>query len=55
MLTPNFATVYDALDFGWGNSLLGFLAVGIGIPAPVLLWLYGENLRERSPFAAGGS
>ncbi|KAL8796809.1 MAG: hypothetical protein Q9195_000892 [Heterodermia aff. obscurata] len=51
---PLFAPyMYDALDDGWGNSLLGFLAIGIGLPAPVLLWLYGQKLRERSPFAAG--
>ncbi|KAL8772971.1 MAG: hypothetical protein Q9209_001991 [Squamulea sp. 1 TL-2023] len=46
--------MYDKLDYGWGNSLLGFLAVGLGLPAPMLLWLYGEKLRKKSPFAAGG-
>ena len=53
---PLFAPyMYNALDYGWGNSLLGFLAVGIGIPAPLLLWFYGKKLRESSPFAAGGT
>ncbi|KAL8665668.1 MAG: hypothetical protein Q9168_007651 [Polycauliona sp. 1 TL-2023] len=52
---PLFAPyMYDKLDYGWGNSLLGFLAIAIGLPAPVLLWFYGERLRKRSPFAAGG-
>ena len=52
---PLFAPyMYNALGYGWGNSLLGFVAVGLGIPAPVLLWMYGQKLRERSPFAAGG-
>lgn len=51
---PLFAPVmYRALGNGWGNSLLGFIAVGLGLPAPVLLWFYGEKLRMRSPFAAG--
>lgn len=51
---PLFAPyMYDALDYGWGNSLLGFIAICIGLPAPVLLWLFGQKLRERSPFAAG--
>ena len=51
---PLFAPyMYHALDYGWGNSLLGFIAIGIGLPAPVLLWLFGKKLRERSPFAAG--
>ncbi|KAI4095096.1 MAG: hypothetical protein LQ339_007359 [Xanthoria mediterranea] len=52
---PLFAPyMYDKLDYGWGNSLLGFLAVGLGLPAPILLWTYGETLRKKSPFAAGG-
>ncbi|KAL8863555.1 MAG: hypothetical protein Q9178_000236 [Gyalolechia marmorata] len=52
---PLFAPyMYDKLDYGWGNSLLGFLAVGLGLPAPILLWIYGEKLRKQSPFAAGG-
>ena len=51
---PLFAPyMYHTLDYAWGNSLLGFIAIGIGLPAPVLLWFYGEKIRERSPFAAG--
>ncbi|EDN92764.1 hypothetical protein SS1G_08628 [Sclerotinia sclerotiorum 1980 UF-70] len=51
---PLFAPyMYAALDYGWGNSLLGFIAIGLGWPAPILLWLYGEKLRMRSTFAAG--
>lgn len=51
---PLFAPyMYSALGYGWGNSLLGFLAVGLGCPAPILLWWYGEKLRKRSTFAAG--
>ncbi|KAI5297615.1 RING-box protein 1, partial [Ascosphaera pollenicola] len=33
--------MYDALHYGWGNSLLGFVALGLGCPAPFLLWMYG--------------
>ncbi|KAA6408368.1 MAG: MFS multidrug transporter [Lasallia pustulata] len=52
---PLFAPyMYAALDYGWGNSLLGFIAVGLGMPAPILLWKYGRTLRDRSTFAAGG-
>lgn len=51
---PLFApAMYDALDYGWGNSLLAFIAIAIGFPGPILLWKYGQKLRERSPFAAG--
>ncbi|KAH7126691.1 MFS multidrug transporter-like protein [Dendryphion nanum] len=52
---PLFApAMFAALDFGWGNSLLGFIAVGLGFPAPFMLWRYGETLRSKSKFAAGG-
>lgn len=51
---PLFAQyMYNALDYGWGNSLLAFVGIGIGIPAPLLLWKYGAKLRAMSPFAAG--
>jgi hypothetical protein len=51
---PLFAPyMYQKLGYGWGNSLLGFIAVGIGIPAPFLFWKFGETLRSKSQFAAG--
>ena len=51
---PLFApSIYDALDFGWGNSLLAFVAIALGTPAPLLLWRYGPYLRARSTYAAG--
>ncbi|KAF2752276.1 MFS general substrate transporter [Sporormia fimetaria CBS 119925] len=51
---PLFAPkMFDALDFGWGNSLLGFIAVALGVPAPFMLWKFGEKLRSRSRYAAG--
>lgn len=49
---PLFAPyMYNALKLGWGNSLLGFIAIGIGCPAPFLLWWYGEKLRNKSSYS----
>lgn len=51
---PLFAPyLFKALEYGWGNSVLAFIAIGIGFPAPVLLWVFGQRLRAASPFAAG--
>ncbi|KAF4896219.1 Efflux pump vrtL [Colletotrichum fructicola] len=51
---PLFApALYHRLDYGWGNTLLALIAVGIGLPGPILLWVFGERLRKRSQFAAG--
>ncbi|KAF2767896.1 MFS general substrate transporter [Teratosphaeria nubilosa] len=51
---PLFAPyMYEALGYGWGNSLLAFLGIAIGLPAPCILWWYGESLRKKSQFAAG--
>ena len=51
---PLFApAMYNALGYGWGNSLLAFVAIGLGAPAPWLLWRYGASLRASSRFAAG--
>ena len=50
---PLFAPyLFSSLGYGWGNSLLGFIAVFLGIPAPLVFWMYGERLRARSKFAA---
>lgn len=43
--------MYDALGYGWGNSLLAFIAIGIGMAAPLAFWLFGEKLRKRSSHA----
>ncbi|KAK9313992.1 major facilitator superfamily domain-containing protein [Lipomyces starkeyi] len=52
---PLFApTMYKVLDYGWGNSVLAFVGIALGVPAPLLLWRFGETLRQKSPFAAGG-
>ncbi|EAL93436.2 MFS transporter, putative, partial [Aspergillus fumigatus Af293] len=44
-------SLYTTLGFAWGNSLLAFIAIFIGIPSPLFLWFYGERLREKSTFA----
>ncbi|KAF1943282.1 MFS general substrate transporter [Clathrospora elynae] len=41
-------SMYDTLGLGWGNSMLGFLAVAF-IPVPALLFRYGKVIRERYP------
>ncbi|KAI1021424.1 hypothetical protein LB505_000279 [Fusarium chuoi] len=38
--------LYSALGYGWGNSLLGFIAILVSI-APLLFWRYGETLRKK--------
>lgn len=38
--------MYDALGMGWGNSLLGFIAL-LMVPAPWLFMKYGEMLRTK--------
>jgi multidrug resistance protein len=49
---PLFANqMYDALGWGWGNSLLAFLFLFIGVPAIVGLWQYGPGLRAKRPFS----
>ncbi|KAI1374520.1 bicyclomycin resistance protein [Hypoxylon crocopeplum] len=38
--------LYQRLGLGWGNSVLGFIALAF-IPVPLLLMRYGEALRSR--------
>jgi hypothetical protein len=37
--------MYDKLGMGWGNSLLGFLALAL-VPIPFFIKRYGEKLRN---------
>lgn len=41
-------SMYRSLGLGWGNSLLGFVAVGM-IPVPALIFKYGATMRKRWP------
>lgn len=38
--------LYDRLGLGWGNSVLAFIALGLGA-LPVLFCKYGEHLRVK--------
>jgi len=40
--------MFRALGIGMGNTLLAGIAVIMGIPFPILIYIYGERLRERS-------
>ncbi|RGP60998.1 polyamine transporter 3 [Fusarium sporotrichioides] len=52
-LFPIFAPyLYAELGYGWGSSVLEFTALAIGLPAVILLWKFGEALRQRSPYAS---
>ncbi|KAF2025149.1 MFS general substrate transporter [Setomelanomma holmii] len=37
--------MYDALGLGWGNSLLGFIAIAF-IPVPFVFYRYDQQIRE---------
>ncbi|KAH8657884.1 putative MFS multidrug transporter [Xylariales sp. PMI_506] len=51
---PLFAPyLYNSLGYGWGTSVLAFLSIGLGWTAPVIFWLFEENLRSRSKYATG--
>ena len=46
---PLFAPqMYETLGLGWGNSLLAFLTMTLGIVMPIGLWFYGATLRKMS-------
>ena len=39
-------SLYKDLGYGWGNTLLGFLALLFSLP-PILFYKYGERLRAK--------
>ena len=46
---PLFAPrMYSVLGYGWGNSTLAFIAIAIGVPAPLLIWVYCPRLRAKA-------
>jgi multidrug resistance protein len=48
-LSPLFASqMIPQLGYGWGTSVFAFAAVLLA-PSPVMLYFYGERLRERFP------
>jgi MFS family permease len=38
-------SMYDAMGYGWGNSLLGFITLAM-LPFPTLFYMYGERMRK---------
>lgn len=43
---PIFApNLYNTLGYGWGNSTLAFVTVGLGLPACAVLWWWGDRIR----------
>lgn len=51
---PLFAPqLYEKFGLDWGNALLAFISLGLGLVAPVLLWRYGEKIRGWSTYCAG--
>lgn len=43
--------LYVVMGWGWGNSLIGFVSLGLGIPSIALLWRFGAHMRSRSTYA----
>ncbi|KAI0329280.1 MFS polyamine transporter [Cubamyces sp. BRFM 1775] len=49
---PLFApAMYNALGYGKGDTVLACVAIAVGVPAPFLLWTYGERIRNASKYA----
>ncbi|TKX26334.1 MFS transporter-like protein 14 [Elsinoe australis] len=45
---PLFADrLYRTLGYGWGNSLLALVSLGITLPSAFVLWRYGARLRGK--------
>ncbi|KAL4779845.1 major facilitator superfamily domain-containing protein [Aspergillus varians] len=40
--------MFDTLGLGWGNSLLGFIALGF-VPIAIFLTRYGKKIRQKFP------
>jgi hypothetical protein len=41
-------SMYAKLGYGWGNSVLGFIAIAM-IPAPALIYKFGGRIRKNHP------
>ncbi|WVQ64792.1 uncharacterized protein L199_002961 [Kwoniella botswanensis] len=49
-ILPLFATeMFVKLNWGWGNTLLACVAI-LGVPCPLVMFLWGKKLRERYAF-----
>jgi len=46
---PLFApSMYAALGYGWANTMLALISVLITLPAPIVIWIYGDRLRRNA-------
>lgn len=45
--------MFETLGLGWGNSLLGFLALAF-VPIPIVFNKYGKSIREKFPVNLNG-
>ena len=47
-LFPLFApSLYEALGYGWGNTMVGLLTIVVGV-MPLALWFWGASLRNKA-------
>jgi hypothetical protein len=48
-LFPLFApSMYQALGYGWGNSILALAGTLVAFPLSIFLWKHGEKLRAKA-------
>lgn len=48
-LFPLFApAMYQALGYGWANSVLALAGLVLAIPLPMFIWKYGVRLRAKA-------
>lgn len=46
-LFPLFASkMYARLNYGWGNTMCGLIALALGLPFPIVCFYYGERMRR---------
>lgn len=41
-------TMYKAMGYGWGNTVMAFASLVFAVPGPIVLWYYGAKLRGRA-------
>jgi hypothetical protein len=48
-LFPLFApAMYQALGFGWTNTVLALTGLSIAVPLPLVIWKFGPRLRAKA-------
>ena len=48
-LFPLFApSMYDALGYGWSNSILALVGMVLVVPLALFVWKYGAKLRAKA-------